>query len=217
MATNTDVVVVDGGLPSKYVWQMELIAGVITLGLGIVLALKPSQSLNVVCVFIGILLVVGGIFHFIRALDHEEQHRAWIAVAGLLELVIGVVMIRHLNLTKSVIGLLIGIVWIVQGIVALLSGIMGGVKGTRWLGHRLRPHQPGRRHRRGVGAAELGQRPGRAPRDLVHRDGPLRAGRRIRPAVRPEALRLLRAPSGPRVDRSPVHGAARGQSVATRR
>jgi len=126
MASETEVVVVQGGLPSKYVWQMELIAGVITLGLGIVLALKPSQSLNVVCVFIGILLIIGGIFHFIRALDHDEQHRAWIAVAGLLEVVIGVVMIRHLSLTKSVIGLLIGIVWIVQGIVALLAGIMGG-------------------------------------------------------------------------------------------
>ncbi len=131
MASDTEVVVVEGGLPSKYVWQMELVTGIITLGLGIVLSLKPSQSLNVVCVFIGILLIIGGIFHFIRALDHDEQHRAWIAIAGLLEVVIGVVMIRHLSLTKSVIGLLIGIVWIVQGVVALLSGIMGGTKGTR--------------------------------------------------------------------------------------
>jgi len=52
-------------------------------------------------------------------------------MAGLLELVIGVVMIRHLSLTKSVIGLLIGLVWIVQGIVALLAGIMGGTRGGR--------------------------------------------------------------------------------------
>ena len=87
-----------------------------------------------VCVFIGILLILGGIFHFIRALDHDEQHRAWVAIAGLLEVVIGVVMIRHLDLTKSAIGLLIGIVWIVQGIVALLAGIMGGTKGVRGAG-----------------------------------------------------------------------------------
>jgi len=131
MANDTEVVVVDGGLPSKVVWQMELLVGVVTLGLGILLAFKPSQSLNVICVFIGILLIIGGIFHFVRALDHEEQHRAWIAIAGLLEVVIGVVMIRHLHLTLSVVGLLIGIVWIVQGIVALLAGIMGGAKGTR--------------------------------------------------------------------------------------
>jgi uncharacterized membrane protein HdeD (DUF308 family) len=110
---------------------MELVTGLITLALGVVLTLKPSQSLNVVCVIIGILLVIGGIFHFIRALDHDEQHRAWIVTAGILEVVIGVVMIRHLGLTKAVIGLLIGIVWIVQGLVALFSGIMGETRGSR--------------------------------------------------------------------------------------
>jgi uncharacterized membrane protein HdeD (DUF308 family) len=131
MASESEVVVVQGGLPSKVVWQMELIVGLITLGLGIALTFHPSTSLSVVCVFIGILLILGGIFHFIRALDHDEQHRAWIAVAGLLEVVIGVVMIRHLDLTKAAIGLLIGIVWIVQGVVALMAGIMGGSKGQR--------------------------------------------------------------------------------------
>ena len=82
MALDTEVVVVQGGLPSKVVWQMELVIGLITLGLGIALAFHPSTSLNVICVFIGILLILGGIFHFIRALDHVEQHRAWIAIAG---------------------------------------------------------------------------------------------------------------------------------------
>jgi len=131
MASEPEVVIVQGGLPSKVVWQMELVVGLITLVLGVVVALRPSQSLSVIAVFFGILLIIGGVFHFIRALDQFEEHRAWIAIAGLLELVIGVVMIRHLNLTKSAIGLLIGIVWIVQGVVALLSGIMGGMKGTR--------------------------------------------------------------------------------------
>jgi uncharacterized membrane protein HdeD (DUF308 family) len=131
MTSDTEIMVVDGGLPSKYVWQMELVAGLLTLGLGIVLALRPSQSLNVICVFIGILLIIGAVFHFIRALDHQEQHRAWIAVAGLLELVIGVVLIRHLALSRALIGLLIGIVWIVQGVVALMAGIMGGTRGSR--------------------------------------------------------------------------------------
>jgi len=131
MASESEVVVVQGGLPSKVVWQVELLVGVVTFGLGLALAFHPSTSLNVICVFIGILLILGGIFHFVRALDHEEQHRAWVAVAGLLEVVIGVVMIRHLDLTKAAIGLLIGLVWIVQGVVALLGGIMGGAKGQR--------------------------------------------------------------------------------------
>ncbi len=126
-----DVVVVDGGLSAKVVWQLELIVGFITLALGIVLTLHPSTSLNVIYVFIGILLIIGGIFHFIRALDRDEEHRAWVAIAGLLELVIGVVMIRHLHLTQAVVGLLIGLAWIVQGVVALLAGAMSNVRGSR--------------------------------------------------------------------------------------
>jgi hypothetical protein len=126
-----DVVVVDGGLSAKVVWQLELIVGFITLALGIVLTLHPSTSLNVIYVFIGILLIIGGIFHFIRALDRDEEHRAWVAIAGLLELVIGVVMIRHLHLTQAVVGLLIGLAWIVQGVVALLAGAMSNTRGSR--------------------------------------------------------------------------------------
>ena len=126
-----DVVVADGGLSAKVVWQLELIVGFITLALGIVLTLHPSTSLNVIYVFIGILLIIGGIFHFIRALDRDEEHRAWVAIAGLLELVIGVVMIRHLHLTQAVVGLLIGLAWIVQGVVALLAGAMSNVRGSR--------------------------------------------------------------------------------------
>ena len=46
-------------------------------------------------------------------------------VAGLLLVVIGVVLIRHLNLTVALVGLVIGITWIVQGLAALVTGFSG--------------------------------------------------------------------------------------------
>ena len=46
---------------------------------------------------------------------------------------IGVVLIRHLHLTRAIIGLVIGITWIVQGLTALIGGITGGVReGRAW-------------------------------------------------------------------------------------
>ena len=144
--------------------------------------------------FIGILLILGGIFHFIRALDHDEQHRAWIAVAGLLEVVIGVVMIRHLDLTKAAIGLLIGIVWIVQGMVALMAGIMGGSKGQRgWvIGFGLISLVAG------IVVVSVPsssvERPRHAARDLVHHHGDPGAGRRVRPPLRTQEDLGLTAP-----------------------
>jgi len=131
--SSDQVVVTEGSFVSaKEVWKFQLLAGLITVVLGIVLALHPSKSFNVVAVFTGVLLIIGGVTQFVRALDRDERNRAWIVVGGLLEVIIGVVMIRHLNLTKAVAGLLIGVTWIVQGLIGLLAGIVGGSGSRAW-------------------------------------------------------------------------------------
>ena len=114
-------------------WQATLILGLLSLILGIIVTLHPTGSLNVLAVLIGILLILSGIFHLIRVFDARESHRVWLGVAGLLFIVIGVVLIRHLHLTRALIGLLIGITWVVQGVSALLAGITGGAReGRGW-------------------------------------------------------------------------------------
>lgn len=120
------------GIPSKLAWQLQLLAGLVTLVLGIILASHPTTSLNVIAVILGIVLIIGAIFHFVRMLDHDEQHRVWIGVAGLVELVVGVVLIRHLDLSRALIGLIIGISWIIQGTVALFAGILGHPRRSRF-------------------------------------------------------------------------------------
>jgi uncharacterized membrane protein HdeD (DUF308 family) len=114
-------------------WQATVFLGVLTLILGIIVSLHPTSSLNVVAVLLGILMIISGIFNLIRVFDPREAHRVWLGVAGLLFIVIGVILIRHLHLTRSIIGLIIGISWIVQGLTALIGGIAGGVReGRAW-------------------------------------------------------------------------------------
>ena len=114
-------------------WQAAMLLGALTLILGIIVTAKPTGSLNVLAVLIGILLILSGIFHLIRVFDPREPHRIWLGIAGLLFVVIGVVLIRHLHLTRSLIGLIVGITWIVQGLAALIGGIGGGVReGRAW-------------------------------------------------------------------------------------
>ena len=112
-------------------WQATLVLGVLTLILGIIVSFHPTGSLNVVAVLLGILMILSGIFHLIRVLDPAELHRVWLGIAGLLFIVIGVVLIRHLHLTRAIIGLIIGLTWIVQGLSALIGGIAGGVREGR--------------------------------------------------------------------------------------
>ena len=114
-------------------WQATLFLGVLTLILGIIVSFHPTGSLNVLAVLLGVLMIFSGIFHLIRVFDPEESHRVWLGIAGLLFIVIGVVLIRHLHLTLAIIGLVIGITWIVQGLAALIGGISGGAReGRAW-------------------------------------------------------------------------------------
>ena len=114
-------------------WQATLVVGVLTLIIGLVVSFHPTGSLNVVAVLLGILMILSGIFHLIRMFDSEEIHRVWLGIAGLMFIVVGVVLIRHLDLSRAAIGLVIGITWIVQGLTALIGGIAGDVReGRAW-------------------------------------------------------------------------------------
>jgi uncharacterized membrane protein HdeD (DUF308 family) len=114
-------------------WQTALVLGALTLILGLIVSLHPSNSVNVIAVLLGILMILSGIFHLIRVFDPKEAHRVWLGIAGLLFIVIGVILIRHIHLTRAIIGLIIGITWIVQGLAALIGGISGGVReGRAW-------------------------------------------------------------------------------------
>jgi uncharacterized membrane protein HdeD (DUF308 family) len=106
---------------------------VLTLILGIVVAFHPGGSLNVAAVLFGVLMILSGIFHLIRIFDPEEAHRVWLGIAGLMFIVVGVVLIRHLHITVAIVGLLVGITWIVQGLAALVGGISSDAReGRPW-------------------------------------------------------------------------------------
>jgi len=114
-------------------WQATLVLGVLSLILGLIVAFHPTGSLNVLAVLIGIFMILSGIFHLVRVFDARESHRVWLGIAGLLFIVIGVILIRHLHLTRALIGLIVGLTWIVQGVTALVGGIAGGPReGRGW-------------------------------------------------------------------------------------
>jgi len=113
-------------------WQAALFLGIATLILGVIVTLHPSGSLNVIAVLIGILMIISGIFHLIRVFDRDEVHRIWLGIAGLLFVALGVVLIRHLHVTVAIIGLIVGITWITQGLSALFGGVAGTREGRGW-------------------------------------------------------------------------------------
>ena len=126
----------DRGWPGPGVigaWQTMLVVGVVTLILGLIVSFHPSGSLNVIAVLIGVLVIVSGLFHLARMFGSAESHRVWLGISGLLLIVLGVVLLRHLNLTVALIGLIVGISWIIQGLSALAGGMAAGPgEGRGW-------------------------------------------------------------------------------------
>ena len=121
------------GLLMAESWQATVVLGVLTLILGIIVSFHPSGSLNVLAVLLGILMILSGIFHLVRIFGPGEEHRIWLGIAGLLFIVIGVVLIRHLHLSVALVGLFVGLTWVVQGVTALIGGIAGGAReGRAW-------------------------------------------------------------------------------------
>jgi uncharacterized membrane protein HdeD (DUF308 family) len=121
------------GLLIAQSWQATVILGAVTLILGLVVSFHPGGSLNVVAVLLGIALICSGLFHLVRIFGRGEAHRVWLGISGLLLVVIGVVLISHLHLTLALVGLYVGITWIVQGVTALIGGIGGGAReGRAW-------------------------------------------------------------------------------------
>jgi uncharacterized membrane protein HdeD (DUF308 family) len=115
-------------------WKVTLFTGVVTLILGIIVAFHPGGSLNVVAVLLGVLALISGVFQLVRVFDRAESHRVWLGISGFVFVVVGVVLIRHLHLTVALIGLLVGITWVVQGIAALIAAFSGAREGAVWWG-----------------------------------------------------------------------------------
>jgi uncharacterized membrane protein HdeD (DUF308 family) len=114
-------------------WQLGLFVGLVTLVLGLIVAFHPTSSLNVIAVILGIIFLIGGVFRLIRTLDSSESHRVWGVILGILFVVVGVLLIRHLDATRVLIALIIGLVWIIQGIVDLMAGFSGEAReGKGW-------------------------------------------------------------------------------------
>jgi uncharacterized membrane protein HdeD (DUF308 family) len=100
--------------------------GAVTLILGIIIAFHPTQSLAAIAVLLGVVMLVTGVYHLARAIGGRENDRVWRGLAGVLFFLVGIALIRHLNLSVALIGFFIGITWIIQGVSVLVESFGPG-------------------------------------------------------------------------------------------
>ena len=106
------------------VWRATFTVGLVTMVLGLIIAFRPTQSLSVVMVLFGLLLIISGAYQLARAIRKPERERLWHGVAAAAFIIAGLVMIRHMHFSLAVIGLVIGVTWVLQGVALLALALL---------------------------------------------------------------------------------------------
>ncbi|MDH6115194.1 uncharacterized membrane protein HdeD (DUF308 family) [Kitasatospora sp. MAP12-15] len=107
-------------------WQWAFGFGVLTIVAGIVLLCWPEETTRVVAIIIGLQLLVAGVARFVTAFSHDGSTtgaRAMYVFLSLLSIIAGVLCLRHQVQTVALLALVVGVFWLVGGVVTLFVAL----------------------------------------------------------------------------------------------
>ncbi|MGH3502088.1 MAG: HdeD family acid-resistance protein, partial [Nocardioidaceae bacterium] len=122
--TGTDPGTVFGRIGRAWGWVLAF--GVLTLLAGIAVLVWPGPTLVLVALIIGVQLVVAGVFQFVRAFTThglEGGTRVLLGVLAVLSFLAGIILLRHPFATVAVLALVLGLFWVVSGVIETFHGI----------------------------------------------------------------------------------------------
>ena len=114
-------------------WPVAAFVGVITIALGVIVMVWPSETLTVLAVLLGLQLLLFGIFRLINSFSSDARSPGLLAFVGILGMVGGVVVLRHPFDTVVVLATLLGVVWVVGGAIELMTAVVDDSHHDRWL------------------------------------------------------------------------------------
>ncbi|WP_155056337.1 HdeD family acid-resistance protein [Streptomyces blattellae] len=105
-------------------WTWILGSAIATLVPGILILVWPDGTLHVLAVLIGLYLLVMAAFRFVEAFAREEPgERVTRLLLALLYVLAGVLCLRNPLQTIAALSLIVGVVWLVSGILTLHTAI----------------------------------------------------------------------------------------------
>ncbi|MET8584554.1 DUF308 domain-containing protein [Streptomyces collinus] len=105
-------------------WTWILGSAVVTLVPGVLILVWPDETLHFLAVIIGLYLLLAGAFRFVTAFGREGHGERLAAVSiGILFVLAGVLCLRHPMQTVAALSLIVGLTWLVSGILTLYAAI----------------------------------------------------------------------------------------------
>jgi uncharacterized membrane protein HdeD (DUF308 family) len=119
-------------------WGWVLFFGLVTLVVGVLVVTRPKDTITFVAVVIGIWLFVAGLFRIVIAIadDDDTAGTRWmVAVLGLLSVIIGILFLRHTEQTVTTLAFLLGLFWVIGGIIEFFTAYSD--RGSQTRGFRI--------------------------------------------------------------------------------
>lgn len=127
MTTQTADDMGDALLRAGRSWGWALAFGIVSAVAGLLALVWPGKTLVVLAVLVGLQLVIAGIYRFVEAVAFGDGEsggtRVLLAILGVLSLVVGLYALRHVLVTLVALALVLGIFWIINGVVDVFVGI----------------------------------------------------------------------------------------------
>ena len=105
-------------------WGWVLTFSILTLILGVMVMAWPHATVKLVAFLFGLQLFVGGVFSLVRAFTRGgEGSRVLLAVLGVLGILVGIFVLRHLFQTVVILVVLLGVYWVLHGIIEFFVAV----------------------------------------------------------------------------------------------
>jgi uncharacterized membrane protein HdeD (DUF308 family) len=109
--------------PVTTFWWLFVLFGVVTLGVGVFFVVSPHETLSTFTVIAGIFLLVDGVLAIFGSVFNKGDGRGLLALIGVLSVLAGLVLIKKPFDTLVVFTLIIGLWFVVAGIVRFVTAL----------------------------------------------------------------------------------------------
>ncbi len=79
--------------------------------------------MKVLTILFALQLFVMGIYSLVKSFSAANQHKVWTVFLGIFAIIVALIMIRNVVATVAVVGFIIGVYWIIHGIIQFVMAV----------------------------------------------------------------------------------------------
>lgn len=109
--------------------------GVVAVVAGVIILAWPGATAHLIALVFGIFMLVSGVFQLIAVMASDERvggGRTSLTLLGLVSIVVGLLVLRHPIQTVVALTLLLGLFWMVSGLLGTVRALGSSGSGRGW-------------------------------------------------------------------------------------